>query len=102
MHRMMKRSMETRKTADADRFVDVSYYDLLKDPIAELRRIYRRAGIVFGEAARNAAESIARENTHHRYGRHTYRLDDFGLTRESVERCFSFYRREYQVPHEQA
>ena len=100
MHRMMKRSMETRKTADPSRFVDVPYYDLMTDPVAELRRIYRCAGIVFNEAARSAAESTARENSQHRFGRHLYRLDDFGLTRESVDRRFSFYRREYRVPHE--
>ena len=101
MHRMMKRSMETRKITDPGRFVDVSYYDLLKDPVAELRRIYRCAGIVFGKAARSAAESTTRENSQHRFGRHLYSLEDFDLTRESVERRFSFYRREYGVPHEQ-
>ena len=101
MHRMVKRSMETRKTTDPGRFVDVSYYDLLQDPLAELRRIYRCAGVVFDEAARSAAVSAARENSQHRFGRHLYRLEDFDLTRESVERRFSFYRREYGVPHEQ-
>ena len=102
MRRMMKRSMEARKRADAGRFVDVSYGDLLRDPVGELERIYRQAGIVFGEAAERAAQDALRTKVQHRYGRHVYRLDDFGLTRESVEQCFSFYRREYRVPHEQA
>ena len=100
MRRMMELSIEVRKTSPS-RFVDVSYYDLLNDPIAELRRTYRRADIRFDESAVHAAENAARENTQHRYGRHVYRVDDFGLTGESVERCFSFYRREYGVPREQ-
>lgn len=102
MHRMMERSIEARRTADPRRFVDVSYYDLLNDPIAELRRIYGRADIAFGEAAVRAAANAARENPQYRYGRHVYGLEEFGLTRESVEQCFSFYRRQYGVPHEQA
>ena len=102
MRRMMERSIEARRTADPRRFLDVSYYDLLNDPIAELRRIYGRADIAFDEAAVHTAEDAASENTQHRYGRHVYGLEDFGLTRESVEQCFSFYRREYGVPHEQA
>ena len=102
MRRMMKRSMEARKRADAGRFVDVLYDDLLRDPVGELQRIYRQAGIVFGEAAERSAQEALRTKVQHRYGRHVYRLDDFGLTRESVQQCFSFYRREYRVPHEQA
>ena len=93
MRRMMKRSMEARKRADARRFVDVSYGDLLRDPLGELQRIYRKAGIVFGEVAERAARDALGTQVQHRYGRHVYRLDDFGLTRESVEQCFSFYRR---------
>lgn len=99
MRRMMELSIETRKTAGS-RFVDVSYYDLLNGPMAELRRIYRRANIAFDEVARKAAAQAVGENRQHRYGRHRYGLGDFGLTPESVERCFSFYRREYGVPHE--
>ena len=101
MRRMMELSIEARKVAPS-RFVDVSYYDLLADPIAELQRIYRRADIAFDDAAVQAAENAATENARHRYGKHVYRVDDFGLTGESVERCFSFYRREYGVPDEQA
>ncbi len=101
MRRMMKCSIEVRRTVDAGRFVDVSYYDLLRDPIGELERIYRQTGIDFDEAARSAAKNAARANVQHRHGRHAYRLEDFGLDAESVERCFAFYRREYRVPHEQ-
>lgn len=101
MHRMMKRSIEVRRTADANRFVDVSYYDLVRDPVGEVGRIYRQAGIGFDDAARCAVKYAASVDVQHRHGRHAYRHTDFGLNAESVERCFAFYRREYRVPHEQ-
>ena len=101
MRRMMELSIEVRESVPS-RFVDLSYYDLLNDPITELRRIYRRADIVFDDAVAQTAENAARENTQHRYGKHVYRVEDFGLTGESVEQCFSFYRRQYGVPHEPA
>ena len=84
---MMELSIEARRTAPS-RFVDVSYYDLQNDPVNELRRIYRCADITFDDADAQAVENAARENTQHRYGKHVYRVEDFGLAGESVEQCF--------------
>ena len=41
---MARRTLATRERVDDRGFVDVSYYDLIKDPIAEVERVYAAAG----------------------------------------------------------
>ena len=98
--RMVQLTMQTRAWNDRARFVDVSYYDLMKDPIAVLRRICRRAGIGFGDEAEREAERYMKANPRNRFGRHAYRLDDFGLSEKMVDEAFSSYRRKHEIPIE--
>jgi len=98
--RLMQRSIAVRSEAPASHFSDVSYYDLLRDPIAEVRRIYERAQIPFDERAAAATQRTSERNVQHRYGKHVYRLEDFGLTPASIESRYGYYRERYAIPHE--
>ncbi len=98
--RMVQRSMQVREDAETRRFIDVSYYDLTRDPIAELRRICEHAGIAFDdEAEREAARCLA-ANPKDRFGRHIYRLGDFGLSEQVVDEAFAAYREQHEIPFE--
>lgn len=98
--RLVELTAKAREATDPHRFVDVSYYDLVDDPMAQLRNVYERAGIPFGEDARRAAERTANRNVQHRYGRHVYDAGSFGLTREEIEDRIAPYRRRYDIPRE--
>jgi hypothetical protein len=98
--RLMELSMDVRARRGEDRFIDVSYYDLLEDPIGQVRRVYEKAGIAFDEGAARAAEATRKKNVQHKYGRHAYRLEDFGLSDEQIEHDFGFYRERYGIPTE--
>ena len=102
IRRMVDRAAAVRAASDPGRFVDVSYYELLEDPIAQLRSIYQRAGIPFGDGALREAEDTARRNVQHRYGHHVYDPASFGLTAASIERCFRSYRDRHAIPRERA
>ena len=98
--RMVQRSMQARVGAQAHRFIDVSYYDLTRDPIAELRGICKQAGIAFDDEAEREAARCMRANPQNRFGRHTYRLGDFGLSEQIVDEAFSSYREKHAIPFE--
>ena len=98
--RMVELTIQFRDKADADRFVDISYYDLMKDPIAQLHRIYLQAGIDFDAQAVRQSETYMKRNPQNRFGRHVYHLSDFGLSEEIIEDYFSFYREKYEIPFE--
>ncbi len=100
VERMMRLSIQVREQYNNNSFLDVSYYDLVKDPIFELEKIYHFAGIEFTEAARKAAKETKNRNKQNRYGRHVYHLTDFDLSTEIIEKQYGFYREQYNIPHE--
>lgn len=102
IRRMVDRAAAVRAVSDPGSFVDVSYYELLRDPIAQLRRVYDRAGIPFGDLALKGAEDTVRRNPQHRYGRHVYDPASFGLTDKSIDQWFESYRDGHAIPRERA
>ena len=98
--RMVDLTMRARAGAEGARFHDVSYYDLMKDPIAELKGICRHAGIGFDDNAEREANNFMKANPQHRFGKHAYRPADFGLTEELVDEGFYSYREKYGIPFE--
>jgi len=98
--RMIELTEAVRSGADPDRFTDVSYYDLVKDPIAQLRRIHQWVGVDLDDTAVQRAERYIQANPQHRFGRHSYRLGDFGLSEAMIEENFSGYREKYAIPFE--
>jgi hypothetical protein len=97
---MARRTLATRERVHDKGFVDVSYYDLIKDPIREVERIYEAAGTPLTPEAREAMESARKVNKQHKYGRHKYSLADFGMTKDDVESRIAAYRTRFNVPHE--
>ena len=61
MQRALPRCMDFRDEHD-DRFIDVNYEDLLADPLAQVRRIYRFVGLEFTADAQAAMERWQIEN----------------------------------------
>jgi hypothetical protein len=97
---MARCSMATRERVDDRGFVDVSYYDLVKDPIREVERIYAAAGKELSREARAAMEASRRVNKQHKYGKHKYALEDFGMTRDDIEPRIADYRAHFGVQYE--
>ena len=98
--RLVELTARVREAADPRRFVDVSYVDLVDDPMAVLGKVYERADIPFGPDARRAAERTASRNVQHRYGRHVYKPESFGLNREMIEQGMAAYRKWHSIPRE--
>lgn len=100
VRRMVDHSLAVRDGGRADSFVDVSYYDLLEDPLGEVRRIYAKAGLELAPAAEAAMRGVLDRDKQHRYGRHVYRCRDFGLSPALVEEALGGYRARFGIRHE--
>ena len=98
---VVRAAMASRERLPADRFLDVSYYDLVANPLAELECIHDFAGLPFGDAEREASKRESLRQPQHKYGRHAYSLSDFGLGEADVERELAAYRALYAVPIEE-
>jgi hypothetical protein len=82
--------------ADADfdrRFIDVSYLDLVADPVAVAAEIYRNAGWELDEQSRARMERWRAGQAAQRRAeqRHRYALSPYGLTEGQVEDAFRGY-----------
>jgi hypothetical protein len=97
---MARRTMATRDRVNDKGFVDVSYYDLIKDPIPQVARIYEAANLDLTPEAKDAMEASRKVNKQHKYGRHKYSLADFGMTKDDVESRIAPYRTRFNVPYE--
>lgn len=90
--RLVDRALDARERAPADTFVDVRYEDLVADPIAEVRRVYERLDDPWSaDLERGMRETLA-GHPQHAFGRHRYRLEDFGLRRVDIDARFARYR----------
>lgn len=96
---MMESALAMRED-HPDAFLDVSYYDLIQGPMAEVERIYAFAGIGLTEAGRSAMETTRRANQKDRHGRHSYRLADFGLSQAQVRADYADYLTRFDIPAE--
>ena len=97
---MIRRTIVTRDRVGDRGFVDVSYYDLVEDPLPAVERIYEAAGITLTPDARQAMEASRKVEKQHRYGTHRYSLEDFGMTEADVEPRIAAYRARFNVPYE--
>jgi hypothetical protein len=100
--RMLTRSMAVRSAARDEGFIDLSYYDLVNDPLAQVRSLYEQLGLEFSREVEQSMQSTREQNPQHKYGAHSYRLEDFGLSAEGVEPLFQAYRTRFQIRHEPA
>ena len=98
--RLMQRSIESRKQRKSSIFVDITYRDLIREPIEQLRKIYAASGICFTENIQNNAKILANREKKDRYGKHIYHLQDFGIDEREINSRCDFYCLEYDLPHE--
>jgi hypothetical protein len=73
------------------RFYDVQYQDLKKDPLAVVRGIYGYFGRELGPDAEEAMQRFSTVNPKDNNGVHRYSLEEFGLDRDAERSRFQFY-----------
>lgn len=99
--RMIERSWAVRQQADPRTFLDVSYAELVADPMGQVRRAYEFLELPLTPAVTSRMEAWRASNPQHKHGRHRYRLEDFGLDHHTVDRAFEDYRERFAIPREE-
>lgn len=73
------------------RFLDVSYADLVRDPIAVVRRIYAHYDLCYTGEVDTRLRRFLAASPNDQPGVHRYSLAQFGLSPEEVARRFQAY-----------
>jgi hypothetical protein len=87
----VNRAMAVRDELPSDRFHDLFLPDFLRDPIGELRRIYRWLGAPLSLEVEARMRAWLAADGERQARRPRYALEDYGLTRAAVAPLFEEY-----------
>ncbi|HJV64245.1 MAG TPA: sulfotransferase [Geomonas sp.] len=83
-----------------EQFLDVSYHDLLRDPMGVVEGIYRYFQRDLTAEAREAMRQFIAGNPKDKNGAHRYSLQQFGMDPATERRNFQEYTEFFHVPSE--
>jgi hypothetical protein len=96
----LDRIMNSRAKIGHDRIIDVQYADLMREPVKAMRKLYADLGDEFTPAVQAGMQAWLDDNPQEKFGKHEYKLAQFGLTVKGVRGMFERYLSEYDVEPE--
>lgn len=94
------RIMDFRDKFGEDRVIDVHYGELMRNPIESMRKLYQSLGDDFNEQAESSMSTWLADNPQDKFGRHEYKLGQYGLTPDQLRGMFERYLSRYEVESE--
>lgn len=91
------RFMAARDGMDPDRFFDIRYDDLVRDPVGAVRSLYDAFGYDFDARLEGRMNEWLAGNPKDKHGAHRYTLEQFGLDGKMVDRAFETYRSRFDI-----
>jgi hypothetical protein len=100
----LERALQCRRSGAVapERFVDIQYRDLLRDPLGAIRAIYAQLGWRLGDDAERRMRIHLANHPKDQHGPHRYSLASFGLDPEAIAHRFKAYREYFDVKEEHA
>ena len=99
--RMLKTGMEQRDRIEAKegpgRFFDVQFEDILNRPLEVIEELYGHFGFEWNADIRNRMETYLQSRPREKHGKHSYTLEEFGLSREEHGPLFAEYCQRFDV-----
>lgn len=94
------RGIERDRAPGDQRFVDVAFRDMMRDPIGMVEHIYAAAGKTLSAEARQCMQAWLANNQRGKHGKHEYAAADFGIDVAERRQALRFYHERYNVPAE--
>jgi hypothetical protein len=98
----LTRPLRARARIGDDRFFDLHYTALMRDPIGAMRSLYEWAGDELTPSTEEAMHDWLKRNPQDRFGVQPYSLDGAGLTTAELEPVFDEYLSKFDIEREQA
>lgn len=91
------RPLAARRRIGDERFFDLHYADLMRDPVGVMRRLYDWAGDDLSTSTEDAIRHWLADHPQDRFGVAPYSLDGSGVTRGDLEPVFAEYLSVFDV-----
>ena len=79
----------------AGQIFDCIYGELFSDPIAMVKNIYEKFGLIYTEEFEQRMKVYLKNNKQGKYGRHKYSSEEYGFIAEGVYREYQDYMEHY-------
>ncbi|MGV6806548.1 MAG: sulfotransferase family protein [bacterium] len=89
------RYLDILESLPEDTVSDVSFKEICDDIEKVIADIYKLAGMELSEEAVANMRQWESNNQQHKHGKHSYTLEEFGLSGDVVDRAFARYRKLY-------
>jgi len=90
-HDSFKKGMRSRDLLGEGRFLDVSYHDVMADPVRAVERIYDHFGLTVSDVHADSIRSWVHNNSQTKHGAHRHSPEEFGMEASAINRQFSEY-----------
>jgi hypothetical protein len=94
------RAMDVRDEIGEDRIYDLHYAAMMRDPISAMRDLYAWLGDDYTPEAEAAMRAWIADNPQGKFGKHEYKLAQFGHSEESIRPLVARYLDRYAVERE--
>ena len=91
-HTILERAYEVRRHREPARFYDMDFREFVRDPVAEVERIYHYFDLPLSIAALGAMRTWHQNRPRNQYGDHRYDAAQFGLDEDTIRERFAHYR----------
>lgn len=95
---MIVRSNAYRDKHGEDAIFDIQYAAQIKDPLGTMRGLYERFGTPFTPQAQAGMQAMMDYNPQGKHGKHSYTLEEFGLSAKWVRNHFKEYTDRFSIP----
>lgn len=92
---LLDRYLESRTQMSPDRFLDVSYEDIVSDPLGTVKKIYMHCDGKFSSEDEAQVAAWHAGNKQGKHGKHEYSAEEYGLTADIIRTRTAHYRRFY-------
>lgn len=99
---MLEKAMDVRAQASPAQFYDLSFAELVADPVGAIARTYDHFGFAFSAEAERRMRAFHATNPQHKHGGHAYSLAQFGLAEPAIRERFARYAERFGVAREAA
>ena len=94
---MIDRAMDVRARRDPAAFFDLSFPELVADPVAAVARMYDHFDFAMSAEAERRMRAWQADNPQGKHGGHHYTLEEFGLREDQIAERFARYTERFQV-----
>lgn len=88
----MERVLSAREDIGSNSFFDIAYNQLLKDPLATVKSLYKWLDLSFEHSVEKRMKNFLESQAKGKHRRHCYSLSQFGLTTAEIDQAFEPYR----------